>query len=495
MKKYILILIGLFILTSCSSYLDVKPNSQIDKDVLFESEEGFMEALVGVYIRCSKEDIYGHELTFGLLDVLAQNYTISSDINSGGYRYLQAAMFNYKDPVFIERKDKLWAGLYNAISNCNLILENIDTRTSVFREESSYKLIKGEALALRAYLHFDLLRMFASTKPEAAGIPYVTKFTNQATPRSTVKEVLEKIVTDLLAAKELLKSSDPIVTEKYIIGYTASYDFNDLPDDGSTEESGALFLQNRRQRMNYYAACGTLARVYLYQNDKANALLQAREVIESGKFPWTKKADFTNDDDEKKDRILFKELLFAWDIPKRGGDLERWFRNENSTLMTGTNEGNIIYETGGVGAEDFRFKQWLQEKSDGRTNSLHVIKYNRDGDRNLHRLVAPALRLSEMYYIAAECVFDTDPAKAWEYFNTVRFNRGIGTKIEGQQSKEIFLSELIKEERKEFFGEGQVFYSYKRLNRNIIGQSGKIFTASDALFVLPLPDDEIAFGQ
>jgi hypothetical protein len=36
---------------------------------------------------------------------------------------------------------------------------------------------------------------------------------------------------------------------------------------------------------------------------------------------------------------------------------------------------------------------------------------------------------------------------------------------------------------------------YKRLNRNIVGQAGNFIPASDKIFVLPLPDDEIEYGQ
>jgi hypothetical protein len=36
---------------------------------------------------------------------------------------------------------------------------------------------------------------------------------------------------------------------------------------------------------------------------------------------------------------------------------------------------------------------------------------------------------------------------------------------------------------------------YKRLNRPILGLGGKPVPASDGVFVLPLPDDEIAYGN
>jgi hypothetical protein len=62
-------------------------------------------------------------------------------------------------------------------------------------------------------------------------------------------------------------------------------------------------------------------------------------------------------------------------------------------------------------------------------------------------------------------------------------------------SKDDFLGQLVKEARKEFYGEGQIFYMYKRLNRNILGLSGSIIPVSNNRFVLPLPNDEIEFGN
>lgn len=473
-------------MTSCSKWLDVDPQSEVSQGVLFSTEDGFQEALNGVYSRCAREDSYGKEITCGFPDVLAQNYTLPS---TDPERYRQTALFNYTDQSFIDRRDNTWKALYAAIANTNLILHHIRGQEALFTG-NKFALIKGEALALRGYLHFDLLRLFAPSyvsDPAAAGIPYVMSFTNDITPMSTVKQVIDSVIIDLSAAKELLRGADPILSAGYVVGYPLK--------DSSTEMNGELFLQQRRHRLNYYAVCGTLARVYLYKGDYINALNNALEVINANKFPWTRQNDFLHPDDEKKDRILYKELVFGWYIPNTSDAIKGRFRNGDQGLYIKTSEGGIVYEIGGIGGDDFRYKQWFSEQSDPLGTHLQVEKYTRDGDANLHYQMAPAIRLSEMYYIAAECMFDTDPERAWEYFNTVRFHRGIGTGITNEPSKERFMTELVKEYRKEFFAEGQIFYAYKRLNRAIVGQSGVGIGPSNAIFVLPLPDDEIQFGN
>ena len=483
MKRY-LVLILLFA-TSCSKWLDIKPISEVSGDELFQTEDGFKDAVNGLYSLCLNEDIYGKELMGGLPDVLAQNYSVPVTDNAG---YRQAAMYNYKDKELIGRKDRIWQRLYEVIANSNLILSKVDQKKNIL-SNVNYGLIKGEALAMRAWCHFDALRLFApsfASKPAANGVPYVTEFSKNAAAMQTVTALLDSVIRDLTTAKAILRGTDPILNPGYKVGY--------MIRDSTTEDQGEMFVQQRRHRLNYYAVCGELARVYLYKNDKVNALQNALEIINANKFPWTRQEDFMNGNDAKKDRILNKELVFGFYMPNRKDAMNDLFRKGNGQgLFISTTEGKNIYEVAGVGGEDFRFKQWFSEQSLTGGTYLQLEKYKR-ADDNLHYLMGPALRLSEVYYIAAECTFASDPVKAWGYFNEVRLHRGIGP-YSGPEDAQGFYTELLKEARKELYGEGQLFYMYKRLNRPILGLGGKPVAASDGVFVLPLPDDEIAYGN
>jgi hypothetical protein len=488
MKKYLYILTVLMAFTSCKKFLDVKPASQIEQDQLFENEQGFKEALNGVYTLCSGPSLYGNNLTFGYLDIMAQNY----DFTNVGYSSI--ASFNYTNPDLISRNADIWNSGYRAIANCNYILGNIDKKKSLFTGHN-YELIKGEALAARAYLHFDMLRMFApsyKSKPNASGIPYVTTVTIKSTKFSTVSQALDSIITDLKAARILLRTSDPIVSN-YTVGY---------PDDiGNPEVSDPdLFVQNRRQRMNYFTTCGELARAYLYENDMANSLAMAAEVINSKRFPATNGTDFNQSDITKKDRIFYKELISCWyvnDNQAIKSYLLATFAGDAPMFSPTSAQIDDIYESGADGADDWRYKQWFfkTKVSSSSTERALLQKYltNISPVKNLHPLVAPALRLSEMYYIAAEASYDTDPMKAIGFYNTARRNRGIGNDLVDIPAKADFINLLVKEARKEFYGESQIFYMYKRLNLPIEAPSGISYPATDKIFVFPLPPDEEAF--
>lgn len=105
------------------------------------------------------------------------------------------------------------------------------------------------------------------------------------------------------------------------------------------------------------------------------------------------------------------------------------------------------------------------------------------------------IRMSEIYYIAAECVYDpADPAKVEEakgYLKTVKQGRGISKPDFGDvSSTEKFMKVLIDDERREFVGEGQTLFIYKRLNRILPSYDHGDIPAINENFVLPKPESE-----
>lgn len=485
MKKYLFILISIIALSSCKKFLDIQPESEVSKEELFETEDGFKEALNGAYIGFAGANLYGGNLTFSNLDIMAQNYTFTNT------DFMSIAAFDYTLPSYVSKISVIWTNAYKQIGNVNQILEVVDQRKSVFRGQN-YEIIKGEALALRAYMHFDLLRMFGTSyknNPSFKALPYVTAVGTKTTPFSTVSELMDKIIADLNESKALLKGKDPILAASYVVGYANS-------EKGTELKNTSLFLQQRRHRLNYYAVTGELARVYLYKGDMVNSLSNAREVIESLKFPWTVKEDFFNDNVSARDRIFYNELLFGWFVPKSQDQLTGLFSNTNPDYTATSDQINSIYDLGTVGADDWRYKQWFKlVKAANNSDRFFLQKYvvNSTPLVNLHPLMAPALRLSEMYLIAAEASFDTNPSAAVDYFNTLRTHRGIGTNIASTISRTDFIGLLEGEYRKEFYGESQNFFMHKRLNLSVVTTSGLIYPASDKIFVFPLPVDEQSY--
>lgn len=77
MKKYNFAIIGVTLLLSlsaCNDWLDIDPSDQVSSEKLFESGDGFRNALNGIYIAMSSSELYGRELSWGLASVLSQTY-------------------------------------------------------------------------------------------------------------------------------------------------------------------------------------------------------------------------------------------------------------------------------------------------------------------------------------------------------------------------------------------------------------------------------------
>ena len=51
----------------------------------------------------------------------------------------------------------------------------------------------------------------------------------------------------------------------------------------------------------------------------------------------------------------------------------------------------------------------------------------------------------------------------------------------------------LAEARKEFYGENQLFYMYKRLNHAVVVSSTQNILPSSSIFVFPKPQDELTY--
>ena len=192
---------------------------------------------------------------------------LSSLIILGFYYNYTREFYREKVAIFQENNRK------NMTANVNNILENIDDKRGIL-QPAVYQIIKGEALGLRAFLHFELLRMYGwgdlAAHPEYLEkkcIPYVVTYDKVLNEQYTEAKVLEFIHRDLQAAADLLEKFDPWSTSRKDDDY-------DLVD-----EEG--FFKNRMTRFNYWAVQATMARVYMWEGKKDKALPIAQNFIKN----------------------------------------------------------------------------------------------------------------------------------------------------------------------------------------------------------------------
>ncbi|HWW40215.1 RagB/SusD family nutrient uptake outer membrane protein, partial [Pedobacter sp.] len=271
--------------------------------------------------------------------------------------------------------------------------------------------------------------------------------------------------------------NDPIITN----GTLASAPLN----------NSDIFYRYRNTHMNYYAVKALQARVNLYAGNKDVAQTLAVQVInEAGKwFPWTNNglaitAAFT-------DRKFSPEVIFGVqnrDIYNQFNTLFRYDLTQTNILAPQPIRlGNAFAQN------DYRYISWFRVPPNG-SSSLTFFKFEDviTDPNDYRRFFQPLIRLSEMYYIAAET--QTDPVKALQYLNTVLHNRGL-TDLPATANLQ---TEIQKEYVREFYGEGQLFFYYKRRALTTIGNgssgSGNINLGASQ-YVVPIPQSESGGGN
>lgn len=479
MRRHIFIAVAMFLttLSSCDKWLDVKPYDKISQDELLSSEQGYMKLLNGIYIELNSSMLYGGALSVEMIEIMGGAYVIGTD-NSVWGNYADLAGYEYGTDYWRARMNETWNKAYSLILNCNLLLENLESASVSFTGDN-YKVIKGEALALRAMLHFDMLRLFGpvySHDPGMISIPYYKKYSvvpNEPLPAS---EVAAEITHDLHEARILL-ANDPVRTS----GVMSS-----APTDGSS-----TFMYYRNLRLNYYAVTALLARSGLYFGDNEAAYRYSTEVIEAaqtGIFPFVDKS-LVSGSPEDPDRIFSSEIIFGLTHSQRNKLFKDYFdpsripnyvfRMDNS-LMT-----DLIYGGGattGGSQDDFRYRvNWVATGA-----NKYFYKYSDMVDTgSITNTMIPMIRLAEMYLIAAESRSE-DIEAGVSYVNQLRLARGVSNLQ--SLSRKTLQYEYIRE----LYGEGQLFFMYKRMFSPVLFTSSdnKNPQPSDAIFVVPLPSSE-----
>lgn len=155
-----------FSLTSCSDWLDVNPQDQIKEDYLFTTGDGYQTALNGIYRQMATFNLYGSNLTWGIIDAWGQVYNMKKCPTTGaGQAMNKIATLNFTNSQLTPTTDAMWNAAWNAIANCNELIQKTEEAaadTAIFYlGDRERKLILSEAIGLRAMLHFDLLRIYA----------------------------------------------------------------------------------------------------------------------------------------------------------------------------------------------------------------------------------------------------------------------------------------------------------------------------------------------
>jgi hypothetical protein len=361
---------------------------------------------------------------------------------------------------------------YQIIDRANRVIRALPDADSLKAGDNSLRIrLQGEALFLRAYGHFELVRYYGGAyNPTALAMPYLEEPSpTPTTPyeRITMAPYYEKLMADITAAKSLLP--------------------NNLTDI------------NRATRL---AATALQARISLYSENWAAAETYATEFING--LPLATRADFPGIwTDANVAEVAFRIIRTAT-IGTRLGSLWRGTSANANNIGTVTWQPSDKLYNSYDQANDIRFTSYFKDEplltAANRPSKL-INKYagTAYGTANENVANAKIYRTGEMYLIRAEARAEQDNVSgASSDINMLRAARITGYTDVTFASKADAITAIMQERFKELPFEGHRFWDLKRrrlpverLASDAPTSTGTTLPANDYRFLLPIPLPEI----
>lgn len=423
---------------------DVSPSDAITPEILTGTTEGLTQAVNGAYALFKDHVPFNGTADDNLMYL--RQYFQMSDFAGDDFTCAQVT----EDPFYLSfslghtptqtNARYFWYISYKIINDCNTVIEAVEKSSTT--DETRQQLL-GECYFLRAFAHFNLVRLFARPYSQDPSSPGIILRTSSSDPslkaRATVEETYTQIIADAEKAAGLMN-----------------------------QPRGNTFASKE-------AAWALLSRVNLYKEDNAKAAEYASDVINSGSFTLATADEYPN---LFKDAKASSETIFCIaftpleDYGKFGAIASMMYSDGNS----GWGEefaSPSIRDAMSDHPEDIRWA-YITALDDGnggieKKNGIetwYVLKFSfQDGSPTLSSPVM--FRIAEMYLNRAEANAKLGNTKdALDDLDEIRKNRGLeaslynGVVPTGSTALEV----VLKERRIELAFEGQRTFDVYRNN-------------------------------
>jgi hypothetical protein len=344
--------LGLF---SCKKVIDLYPQSNLSTGTYYSTYEEVKSALSGCYNGMQRPLLYEWQLTElrsdntkqGQPGSTASNNRDLSDLDMFIPATTQTAIYQY------------WLTSYNNIRNCNIVIEKLGAKydpasgnisfdaIDIPITEKDRKQLAGEAMFIRAYHYFNLVRLFGGVfLVHEAITPAEAKLMN----RASVADIYKLIEADLKTGTTAMNA--------------LKYDQQAATDKG---------------RATSWAAKALLAKVYLTLNRKGEAIPLLQDVMANSGYKllpnYASVFAISNEVNE--------EILFAVRFKAGGLGLGSSFANTFAPLQSGNavinGDGDgLNYPTADIDTltnGDGRKPTLMAVYGTGSTAKLYVKKY------------------------------------------------------------------------------------------------------------------------
>jgi tetratricopeptide (TPR) repeat protein len=465
-------LVSFTLLTACSdNYLDTTPTNSVSEVTISESLNNLYMAINGVHRKMVSQDrenqAMGGEPDFRIC-YEAMGDDMTWDTQTWYQGFLDWSFVNNPNSSF---NYNFWRTYYEFILNANKIIEILDGNFAGSTEPFA-KYIRGEALAIRAWCHFQLVQLYA--KPYRAGqtnsrdgviIRDNTDMKNKA--RATVEEVYTMINSDLDESATLLKGYEAKdvthYSEKVIWGLKARV---------------ALAQQN-------YAKAGEYAAKAIQTAESEGLeIMNSSQLMNGFSDITTKTKDAMYASRTQNDQTVYFYSFYAhmsWNF--NSGSIRSGIKCINQAtydLMSPTDLRRRWWDPSGtapVPSTSYNQRKYQNRKFTARSVSDAVGDF-------------AYMRLTEMYLTAAEAYARTgNTNEAKKYFLPFVAQRDSQYTDLGNTGTAL-ADEIMIHRRIEFWGEGFRLFDIKRLGLPI-NRNGNNYVQTFCGFLLKQPSDNI----
>lgn len=413
-NRGLLLIFSLF-LSACTEFVIVDPPKNIlISETVFNDKSTVESALANIYYLMRQQGMTSGD--FGLTTAMG---IYSDELDYYGFNSQYAQLYHHNLIAHNSIVTGWWKQAYNLIYAANDIikgLENSETLSSAEKQRFS-----GQALFVRAYIHFLLTNLFGD-------IPYINTtdyLENNSTSRLPSSEVNVHIISDLINAINLLE--------------------NDNSSDGERVWPGK------------HAAMALLARMYLYTEQWELASSTATTLINAYSL-----------EPNVNDVFLKGSSETIWQL--KPGEYPRNTQEANQLVIRNIPGQKYALSTSLLDvfeAGDLRYTTWVDSISNTEnTIKLYFAnKYKADYSELESLEYSIIFRLAEQYLIRAEAMIHMDNIAAGQQdLNIIRFRAGLPAT--SANMKNLLLEAILHERQVELFAEhGQRWFDLKRTGR------------------------------
>jgi hypothetical protein len=458
MKKYYLLLFAtIFLLSSCKKFLEQPAYNNVSVEEIFKDFEGARTTLVGLYDKLRSTNYY-----------LLHFYTYP-EVTGGNIKYAkpggQILPNTYaftRDEVAGNELKGFYQQAYAIIYGANNVLENSNKATDATVPQKDR--MRAEAYAIRALVHFDLVRTFAqpysfTADASHAGIVLKTRNTSVLTPtgeKASVKRVYDQITSDLDSAILLYVQSVSI----YPTGEAKTF-------------------------LSADAAKALKSRVSLYKDDWAAVISNCTELIASARYPLLSNSQYVA---SWRGRNISSESIFELAIPTTSGSGLATYYNPANTISYQFGTSNDLLNLYAIGDVRGTSSMFISKVTNGVTY-YSTKKYQGMNDTINNIKI---IRSSELYLNRAEAYAKSNNlTAALADLNVIR-KRGLPSATTfTSTSQQVVADEILTERRRELAFEGHLFFDIARNKKDLVRTDNtaviKSFTWPSALYAYPIP--------